>query len=398
MIRRRAIGLVRELARQFPAVLILGARQCGKTTLAKAFLKGEYFDLEKPSDLQVFLSDPEFALRRFQSPIIIDEAQTLPEIFPILRALIDEKRGEKGRFFLLGSVNPALITQISESLAGRVGVVELTPFLFAEAKGMGMDPATHWLRGGFPDACSEESAGKRQRWQENYVRMFTERDLLRHGVKLSPIQTRRLLTMLAHQHGHLTNASELGRSLGITYHTVNAYLDLLEGHYLCRRLMPYYANLGKRLVKSPKVYIRDSGLLHYLLGVSDERQLLESLYRGNSWEGYLVEQTIAVEQLAHAGSQFFFYRTHGGAEIDLLIDRGHERIGFEFKCALSVDRKDWSNLKSAITDGIIHRAYVGYLGERSYATADDIEVVSAPKLFAMIGKGLASNRQEGKGG
>lgn len=213
------------------------------------------------------------------------------------------------------------------------------------------------------------------------MRMFTERDLLRHGVKLSHIQTRRLMTMLAHQHGQLINASELGRSLGITYHTVNAYLDLLEGHYLCRRLMPYYANIGKRLVKSPKVYIRDSGVFHYLLGISDERQLLESPYRGNSWEGYLVEQAIAAEQLAHAGSEFFFFRTHAGLEIDLLIDRGNERIGFEFKCASSVDRKDWANLKGAISEGIIQRGYVGYLGERTYNAADDIEVVSAAKLI-----------------
>jgi len=248
-----------------------------------------------------------------------------------------------------------------------------------------VDLATHWLRGGFPDACSEKSAVKWQRWQENYVRMFTERDLLRHGVKLSHIQTRRLMTMLAHQHRHLMNASELGRSLGVTYHTVNAYLDLLEGHYLCRRLTPYYANLGKRLVKSPKVYIRDSGVFHYLLGILDERQLLESPYRGNSWEGYLVEQVIAVEQLAHAGSQFFFFRTHAGSEIDLLIDRGHERIGFEFKCALSVDRKDWSNLKAAISEGIIQSGYVVYLGERSYTAVDDIEVVSAGKLIGGAG-------------
>jgi len=388
MISRQAIGLIKGLAAQFPAVLILGARQCGKTTLARCFLKGEYFDLEKPSDLQVFLGDPELAIRRFQASLIIDEAQTLPEIFPILRSIIDEKRAEKGRFFVLGSVNPALIRQISESLAGRVGVVELTPFLFAEAKKMGVDLATHWLRGGFPDACSEKNAGKWQRWQENYIRMFTERDLLRHGGKLSPIQTRRLMTMLAHQHGQLMNASELGRSLGITFHTVNAYLDLLEGHYLCRRLTPYYANLGKRLVKSPKIYMRDSGVLHYLLGVSDERQLLESPYRGNSWEGYMVEQLIAGEQLAHAGSQFFFYRTHAGSEIDLLIDRGRERIGFEFKCALSADRKDWMNLRNAISEGIIRHGYVVYLGERTYSAAEDIEVVSARKLIGN-NKGLS---------
>lgn len=381
MIERRTISLVRDLAEQFPAVLILGARQCGKTTLAKGFLEGEYFDLEKPSDLQVFMGDPELALRRFRGPLVIDEAQTLPEIFPILRALIDEKRNERGRYYLLGSVNPALITQISESLAGRVGVVELTPFLFSEASALGVDVTTHWLRGGFPDACSEKSLSRWQRWQENYLRMFTERDLLRHGIKLSYIQTRRLMTMLAHQHGGMLNASELGRSLGINYHTVNGYLDLFEGHYLFRRLPPYYANIGKRLVKSPKVYIRDSGMLHYLLGISEDRQLLESPQRGNSWEGYLVEQMITLERLTHVGSQFYFYRTHAGMEVDLLVDRGRERVGFEFKCAMSVDRKDWANLKGAIEDGIIHSGSVIYLGDRSYAVADKIEVVSAESLL-----------------
>jgi len=381
MIKRLLESLVHELALQFPAILILGPRQCGKTTLARHFLKGEYFDLEKPSDLQIFLGDIELALRRFDGPLIIDEAQTLPDLFPILRSLIDERRHQSGRFYLLGSVNPSLIKRISESLAGRVGMVELTPFLFAETADMKIDLATYWLKGGYPDAIREKKITKWQRWQENFVRTFIERDIPRVGVKISPIQMRCLMGMISHHHGGLLNASEFGRSLGISYHTVNDYLDILEGHYLIRRLPPYHINIGKRLVKSPKIYIRDTGVLHYLLGLSTERNLLESPKRGNSWEGLMIEQIIAYEQLKGAGSQFYFFRTYAGAEIDLIVDRGYERAGYEFKCSLSASRKDWANLKKGMEDGIIHKGYVVYLGERSYPVADKINVVGAESFL-----------------
>ncbi len=377
MIKREATLLINQLAEQFPAVLILGPRQCGKTTLAKHFLTGAYFDLEKPSDLQIFMGDIELSLQRVKGPMIIDEAQTLPELFPILRAQIDENRGQRGRYFLLGSVNPLLIKGISESLAGRVGIIELTPFLYPEAAHLGVEMMTHWVRGGYPDACAERNSTRWHRWQENYVRMLIERDLPRSNVRLSPVQMRRLMGMVAHQQGGLLKASELGRSMGVSYHTVNHYLDVLEGYYLIRRLQPYYSNIGKRLVKSPKIYVRDSGVLHYLMGIINERLLLESPLRGNSWEGYLIEQIISMEQIRRSGSQFFFYRTHAGAEIDLIIDRGRERIGFEFKCATSVTRRDWGTLQQCLSDGMIDQGYLLYLGERNFQTADRIEVMNA---------------------
>jgi uncharacterized protein len=339
--------------------------------------KGEYFDLEKPSDLQIFIHDIELTLRRFSQAVIIDEAQTTPQLFPVLRSMIDEKRFKNGRYYLLGSVNPALVKHISESLAGRVGIIELTPFLFLETMEFSTDFHTYWVRGGYPDAIMETKESKWQRWQENYIRTFIERDVARFALKTNSVQMRRLITMIANQHGGLLNISEFGRSLGISNNTAASYIDILEGHYLIRRLQPYYANIGKRLVKSPKMYIRDTGVLHYLLGISSERNLLESSKRGNSFEGLMIEQIIAIEQLQRTGTGFYFYRTHAGAEIDLIVDRGLERIGYEFKCAVSAGRKDWANLKAGIEDGIIDKGLIVYQGERNYMPTEHINVVSA---------------------
>jgi len=380
MKKRLAEQLVRSLAGQFPVVLILGPRQCGKTTLARSFLAGTYFDLERPSDYEVFAGDPVFAIRRLKGPILLDEAQVLPSLFSVLRSVVDEDRGRNGRFYLLGSVNPSLVRQVSESLAGRVGVVELTPFLVPEVANA-IDLHDVWLRGGYPTACLDSNSERRTRWLEEYLRALVQRDLAGFGLQTTPPEMRRFMGMLAHVHGNLLNASELGRSLGVTYHTVNRHLDILEGHYLVRRLQPWYANLGKRLVKAPKLYLRDSGVLHYLLGVRTERDLLQSPRRGASWEGLLVEQVIALEQLARAGSQFWFYRTRAGAEVDLVVDRGEERIGLEFKCASSVGHADASGLKAALADNVIHRAILVYAGPRQYPLDDRIEVVPAQELL-----------------
>jgi predicted AAA+ superfamily ATPase len=323
-------------------------------------------------------------MRRFEGPLIIDEAQTLPELFPILRVMIDENRQQKGHYYLLGSVNPLLIKGISESLTGRIGIVELTPFLYPEAINLGVEMVTHWVKGGYPDACAEKSDTRWSRWQENYIRMLIERDLPRSNIKLSPVQMRRLLGMIAHHHGGLLKASDFGRSMGVSYHTVNHYLDILEGYYLIRRLQPYYSNIGKRLVKAPKIYIRDSGILHYLLGITNERHLLQSPLRGNSWEGYLIEQVVSREKILHSGSQFFFYRTHAGAEIDLIIDRGQERIGFEFKCAASVTRRDWGTLQQGLSEGMVDKGYLLYLGERDFLAADRVEVMNAASFLRSL--------------
>ena len=381
MIERLATNLIKNLAEQFPAVLILGPRQCGKTTLARYFLSGHYLDLEKPSDQQIFSSDIEFALRQFDGSLLIDEAQTIPEIFPVLRALIDENRGQTGRYYLLGSVNPALVKEISESMAGRVGIVELTPFLFVETEKINLDFPAFWLKGGYPDALQSTGADQWIRWQENYVRTFVERDVARHGLKASPIQIRRLMGMLAGLQGELLNASEIGRSLGINYHTVNAHLDVLDAHFLIRRLQPYYANIGKRLVKSPKIYIRDAGLLHYLLNIQTDRQLLESYKRGSSFEGIVIEQIIAHEQLYRPGSRFYFYRTHAGTEVDLIVDHGWHRIGYEMKCARSLGKRDWSSLKAAMEDGVIDQGRFIYFGDREFDVAKGIRALNIEKFL-----------------
>jgi hypothetical protein len=383
IIPRHAEQTLRRLAGQFPAVIVLGPRQCGKTTLARHFFSGRYFDLEKPSDLQVFSGDIEYALRQLAGPLIIDEAQTLPALFPVLRALIDEARRTNGRFILLGSVSPELVRGISETLAGRVGILELTPFAFGEVagrRGVKLEPL--WLRGGFPDAFLARNAESWGVWQEAYVRTFIERDIARHRLNLSAADIRRLVTMLAHSHGGVLNYSSLGRSLSYSYHTVQNALDLLEGYFLVRRLAPYHANVGKRLVKSPKAYIRDSGVLHHLLGIRDHAGLMTSPARGSSFEGFMIEQLVTLEKQHHSGSGFFFYRTHTGVEIDLLIDRGQARIGFELKAGVTIEPRDWAHLQAAIDDGVIDRGVVVHMGARDFMVSPKIRVAPAAGLLA----------------
>ncbi|MDE2261211.1 MAG: ATP-binding protein [Gammaproteobacteria bacterium] len=378
MLRRSLEPRLKELARQFPAILLLGPRQCGKTTLVRHFVAAKYFDLERPSDSQVFATDVEYALQRLQGPLILDEAQALPELFPVLRSIIDDARRKSGQYYLLGSVSPVLMKSISESLAGRIGILELTPFLYEEVAGRhGASIETLWLRGGYPDAFLATSMKSWRDWHESYIRTFIERDIARHQLSLSASDIRRLLTMLAHQHGGLLNHSDLGRSLGCNYHTVQSAFDLFVGYFIVRRLEPYHANLGKRLVKAPKVYLRDSGLLHHLLGIATPEGLLTSPARGNSFEGFMIQQIAAVEEIHHPGSRFYFFRTHAGAEIDLIVDRGTERVGIEFKAGAAVEPRDSMSLRRGIDDGVIHRGVIAYQGSRRFEAREGVSVIPA---------------------
>jgi predicted AAA+ superfamily ATPase len=389
MIERMLTKQIERLAATFPAVMIVGARQCGKTTLAKHFVSGSYFDLERPSDYAVFEPDAELALTRLPEPLILDEAQRMPGLFSLLRSVIDENRDRKGRFFLLGSVSPELVRAASESLAGRIGTAELSPFNYIELASQGIDFSDFWLRGGFPDSILAPSTDTSMLWLEQYVQALVGRDFMSMGVSASPYDMTRFLVMVANMHGGLLNASSLGKSLGVTYHTVNRYLDIAEGHFILRRLHPWHSNIGKRLVKSPKVYIRDSGIFHSLVGARSQNELLVSPKRGASWEGMMIEQIITLERVQRPGSRFWFYRTATGTEIDLVVDRGSERIGFEFKAALSASKGDISGLLSGIADGVISSGTVVHAGTHAHPLAEGVESKPAEALLFELAQGAS---------
>ena len=331
MWRRLAQTRLRALWRLFPAVLILGARQVGKTTLARqTFPTFPYCDLEEPHLRALFTDDPTFQIQQRALPsLIIDEAQAVPGVFNSLRGIIDERRKKNGRFLLLGSAQPSLVRQVSESLAGRVGILELDPLTATEAAtgDRARDWQQVWLHGGFPDALR----GSFREWWEAYLRTYLERDLPQLGVPADPILLRRLIAMVAHIQGGILNASQLGNSLDVSYHTVQRYLSVLEQTFIIRRLVPYYRNIGKRLTKSPKIYLRDTGLLHHLLNINSLEELDHHPMRGASWKTFVMEDFIRREKLRNPHTQFYYWRTAIGAELDLLLDRGSQRIGIEIK-------------------------------------------------------------------
>ncbi|MDH4189995.1 MAG: ATP-binding protein [Betaproteobacteria bacterium] len=342
MRKRTVSDLLRSRLAGFPAAALVGARQCGKTTLARRF-STLYFDAEQPADrLRLDLQwDSIVAGRRL---VVIDEAQTWPEFFPRLRAAIDADRRRNGRFLLLGSVAPALMREVSESLAGRLALVELTPFLLGELpRGAS---ARLWLKGGFPDGGVLGGRGF-PAWQRDYAALMAQRDLPAWGLPAKPQVTQRLMYMLAGVHGQIWNASNLGQSLGLSYHTINHYLDFLQGAYLLRRLSPWSARLGKRLVKSPKIYLRDSGLLHALLGIADEEALLRHPAAGASWEGYVIEQLLAGLAALGLEAESSFLRTSDGREIDLVLGIGAESIAIEIKLSSRPGPDDFASLDRA---------------------------------------------------
>lgn len=342
MKRRLATALTRARLARFPAVALLGPRQSGKTTLARG-LSRRYYDAEQPADRVRLDLDWEGTVAG-RELTVIDEAQGWPELFPRLRAAIDAHRRRNGRFLLLGSVSPALMREVSESLAGRLARVELTPFLLPEL-GRSALPRL-WLSGGFPDG----GALRPQRfpvWQRDYLALMAQRDLPAWGLAARPQVTDRLLHMLSTVHGQPWNASALGQSLGLSYHTVNGYLDYLEGAYLVRRLAPWSGNLRKRLTRSPKVYFRDSGLLHALLRIGSRTELLRHPAAGASWEGFVVEQLLGSLAASGVEPEPHFLRTSDGYEIDLLLKLGGVTAAVEIKLAASATPQDLARLERA---------------------------------------------------
>ena len=315
-----------KLINSFPVIGIIGPRQVGKTSLAKRLINNIkkdtlYLDLELPED-QSKLIDPQLFLEHyFDKCIILDEIQQMPHIFPVLRALIDKNR-QAGHYLILGSASPSLLKQSSETLAGRIVYKQLSPFNLTEIIN-NFEMNTHWYRGGFPPAFLASDVENFITWMRNFVQTYLERDLPMLGLTVSPSLMRRFWTMLAHFQGGIWNASNFANALGITVPTVNRYLDFLESAFIVNRLQPYYLNIKKRLVKSPKIYLRDSGLLHYLTGIFHFDALLGNVIVGNSWEGYVIEQ---IKQIIPEEFDLYYYRTHNGAESDLVITHGNKPI------------------------------------------------------------------------
>lgn len=374
---RAVIGLIAK----FPVVGLIGARQVGKTTLAEAMartIKGEVnrFDLEDPAAV-ARLADPMLALGRLKGLVILDEIQHRPELFPSLRVLAD-RRPIRARFLVLGSASPRLLRQSSESLAGRVAYYELPGLGLAEVSTKNMDRL--WLRGGFPRAYVARSEHESFDWRQRFLRTFLERDLPQFGVSAGAQAMHRFWSMLAHSHAQLWNASEIGRSMGLADTTVRGYLDRMSDAFVIRQLQPWFENLGKRQVRAPKIYVRDSGLLHALLDIRTRTQLEAQPKSGASWEGFVIDQTI---QALHAAShECFFWRTHTGAELDLLVVRGKRRIGIEVKRTTAPAITP--SMRTALTDLKLTEFHVIHPGSATFSLSKDIQAVALQDLLAAV--------------
>lgn len=379
--RSQHFKVVKRLLAQFPVVGLLGARQVGKTTLAKALassIKGPVtrFDLEDPGAV-ARLADPMLTLGGLKGLVILDEIQHRPELFPSLRVLAD-RRPIRARFLVLGSASPNLLWQASESLAGRVAYYELPGLLFAEVGTK--DLGKLWLRGGFPRAFLARSERESFDWRREFLRTFIERDLPQLGIAAGAQSMRRFWAMLAHSHGQLWNASEIGRSMGLADTTVRSYLDKMSDAFVLRQLQPWYENLGKRQVRSPKVYVRDSGLLHALLDIRTVTQLEMQPKSGASWEGFVIDQ--AIQALHAAPHECFFWRTHTGAELDLLVVRGMRRIGIEVKRTTAPAITP--SMRTVHTDLKLTEFHVIHAGDMTFPLSREIQAVALQDLLGAI--------------
>lgn len=370
-----------QLLKTFPGVLVLGPRQCGKSTLVKHALPGwSFFDLERPSDMALLQADLEGFLEAHPKALIIDEAQRSPELFSALRYAADRSKA-KGRFVLLGSASPALMRNVSESLAGRVGLMELTPFLAQELVGNSR-AKDRWFWGGYPPVLALRDATARSEWLNAYVSTFLERDLPALGIGLPPRRLRMLWTMLTHVHGQLLNVSDLARSLGVSSHTIAGDLDVLEGAFMIRRLQPYHANVQKRLTKSAKLYVRDTGLLHFLAGLRQPSELTTWNKRGSSFEGMVIEELSAMAGQQLVRPELFFWRTQAGAETDLLIRDGRRMLPVEIKLGAAVDHRGIAGLRQCMKDLGLKRGWVITSGTERRTVVTGVELVPWQELAA----------------
>ena len=370
---------IRDLLRQFPVVGLIGARQVGKTTLARSVVEDAaqpvtFFDLEDPTDA-ARLSDPKLALEPLQGLVVIDEVQRRERLFELLRVLVD-RPGHTTRFLVLGSAGPDLLRQSSETLAGRIAYHELTPFRIDET-GVGALERL-WVRGGFPSSFLAPDDAGSVRWRNAFIRTFLERDLPQLGVSVPTATMRRFWTMVAHYHGSHWKNAEVGRALGVSGPTINTYLDTLTDALVVRRLAPWYENLKKRQVKAPRVYVADTGLLHALLALDSETALLGHPKAGASWEGFAMHECVRI--LGADWDRCYYWATHQGAELDLLVFQGGRRIGFEFK-RTSAPRLTRS-MHSALTDLKLDRLFVVFPGDSRFPLRKRVEAVGLNRACA----------------
>jgi predicted AAA+ superfamily ATPase len=371
---------IEQKLQQMPGVVILGPRQCGKSTLAKAIIsniKGAvYVDLERPSDANK-LRDPEafFTLNR-DHLICLDEIQRVPELFPVLRSVMDENK-RNGQFIILGSASPDLIQQSSETLAGRIASFELTPFLIKEVSDERTIQTLRrlWLRGGFPRSYLAANEHQSFEWRLDFIRTFLERDIPQLGFRTPAKTMERFWSMCAHLHGQLLNSSKLGESMGVSHHTIRSYVDMLDQTFVLRVLRPYEPNLKKRIVKAPKIYVRDSGLLHALLGIEGHNDLLGHPVYGASWEGFVIEHILPLLPAWKAS----FYRTSSGVEIDLILEKGTHRIAVECKgsTAPQVQQGFWN----AVDDLALHDVWIIAPVKEAYPIEQRVKVAPLHHLI-----------------
>ena len=374
--RPKLLSAVSQGIRESPVVALLGARQVGKTTLARQYTNtwggpSTLYDLETAAAHEALSTTPETLLRSAEGLVVIDEVQRMPQLFSVLRPICDDPN-RKAQFLLLGSASPDLIQGASESLAGRIQFIEVSGFSLQE---VGTESQTNlWMRGGFPRACLARSENAWHRWTQSFSQTFLERDIPMLAARISPIAIGRFWRMLAHSHAQVWNASELARSVDLSVREVDRYRDLLEGAFMVRVLPPWFANLGKRLIKSPKVYLRDSGILHFLLGIRSQSELAMHHRYGASWEGFALEQTL----IFHGSRDAFFYRTQRGAELDLLLLRHGRRWGFEFKCTDAP--KTTKSMHVVLKDLELEHLWVVYPGNQHYAMTESITALPLKEI------------------